>query len=310
MKIPFLPPVVPSHVFCLLADGVTWANVRREPVPGFVDSRHFPYPANTIGAGPTGTPLLSRDAIAAAVEVARKVSGERIARASVVFPDSWARILPIDFDTLPDSEDAVRDMVLWKLKKLLPGISEDLSVVFEEMPKAGEGGELRLLVAAAPTEMIRSIEQAFESVGVRAGLLAPASLVLFEGLSPLLRTLAGGDYGLLHRSPGSLVFVIARHENPVFFRQRPEEEGEEGEDQDQEVRLSLSYYFEKLHGGELSAVFVHDAAPGRELVSASALPIRPTPLSGSLFSADRGFDERVSARPELLSAFAAVHGKG
>ena len=66
MKIPFLPPVVPSHVFCLLADGVTWANVRREPVPGFVDSRHFPYPANTIGAGPTGTPLLSRDAIAAA----------------------------------------------------------------------------------------------------------------------------------------------------------------------------------------------------------------------------------------------------
>jgi hypothetical protein len=198
-------------------------------------------------------------------------------------------------------------MVLWKLKKLLPGISEDLSVVFEEMPKAGDGGELRLLVAAAPMEMIRSIEQSFEAVGVRVGLLAPASLVLFEGLSPLLRSVAGGDYGLLHRSPGSLVFVIARNGSPVFFRQRPEEEGEEGEDQEQEVRLSLSYYFEKLHGGELSAVYVHDSAPGRDLVSASALPVKPTKLSGALFSADRGFDERVAARPELLSAFAAVH---
>jgi hypothetical protein len=310
MKIPLLPPVVPPHVFCLLAEGMTWANVRREPVPGFVDSRHFPYPANTVGAGPTGTPLFTREAIVDAVDVARRLSGSRLARASVVFPDSWARILPIDFDTLPESEDAVREMVLWKLKKLLPGISEDLSVVFEQMPKAGEGGELRLLVAAAPMEMVRSIEQSFEAVGIRVGLLAPASLVLFEGLSPLLRSLAGGDYGLLHRSPGSLVFVIARNGSPVFFRQRPEEEGEEGEDQDQEVRLSLSYYFEKLHGGELSAVYVHDSAPGRELVSASALPVKPTRLSGSLFSADRGFDERVLARPELLSAFAAVHGKG
>jgi len=309
-RIPLLPPVVPPHVFCLLAEGVTWANVRRAPVPGFADSRHFAYAANTVGAGPTGTPLLSREAIADAVDVARKVSGDRLTRASVVFPDSWARILPIDFDTLPDSEDAVREMVLWKLKKLLPGISEDLSVVFEEMPKAGDGGELRLLVAAAPLEMIRSIEQSFEAVGVRIGLLAPASLVLFEGLSPFFLSASGGDYGLLHRSPGSLVFVIARNGSPIFFRQRPEEELEEGEDQDQEVRLSLSYYFEKLHGGALSAVYVHDAAPGRELVSASALPVKPTPVSGSLFSADGGFDEKIAARPELLAAFAAVYEKG
>ena len=308
MKIPLLPPVVPPHVFCLMADGVTWANVRRDPVPGFVDSRHFAYPPNTLGSGPSGTPLFTRDAIADAVEVARKLSGG-LSRASVVFPDSWARILPIDFDTLPDSEEAVREMVVWKLKKLLPGISEDLSVVFDQMPKAGEEGELRLLVAAAPSEMLRSIEQSFESLGVRVGALAPSSLVLFDGLSPVLGSLAGGDYGLLHRSPGSLVFVIARDGNPVFFRQRPEEEGAEAEDQDQEVRLSLSYYLEKLHGAGLSAVYVHDAAPGRELASGSVLPVPQTRLSGALFSADRGFDERVAARPELLSAFAAVNGK-
>ena len=303
MKVPFLSSVVPPHVFCLMAEGVTWASVRRKPVPGFAESRHITYPPNTVGAGPSGTPLFSRGAIADAVDVARKVSGGRLSKASVVFPDSWARILPIDFDTLPESEDAVRDMVLWKLKKLLPGISEDLSVVFDEMPRTGSG-EIRLLVAAAPSELLRSIEQSFESVGVRVGTLTPASLALFCGLAPVLGALAGGDYGLLHRSPGSLVFVIARDGGPVFFRQRPDEEGEE--DQDQEVRLSLSYYMEKLHGSGLSAVYVHDATPGRELASASALPVKPTPISASLFSADRGFDDRVSARPELLPAFAAV----
>ena len=301
MRLPFLSSVVPPHVFCLLADGVTWANVRREPTPGFVESRHFPYPPNTLGAGPSGTPLFSREALAEAVDIARKASGGRLSKASVVFPDSWARILPIEFDTLPESEDAVRDMVLWKLKKLLPGISEELSVVFDEMPPGG-GGEIRLLVAGAPTESLRSIEQSFESVGVRVGTLAPASLALFSGLSPVLGPLAGGDYGLLHRSPGSLVFVIARDGKPVFFRQRPDEEGEE--DQDQEVRLSLSYYSEKLRGAGLSAIYVHDATPGREL--ASALPVKPTVISGALLSADRAFDARVSARPELLPGFAAV----
>jgi hypothetical protein len=307
MRVPLLPPVVPPHVFSLLVDGVTWAHVRRDPSPGFVETRHFEYPPNTLGAGPTGTPLFSREAVAGAVDAARKLSGGRLAKASVVFPDSWARILPIDFDTLPESEDAVRDMVLWKLKKLLPGISEDLSVVFEEMPRVGEGGEIRLLVAAAPTELLRSIEQSFESVGVRVGALTPASLALFEGLSSVLAPLAGGDYGLLHRSAGSLVFVIARDGSPVFFRQRPDDEGEE--DQDQEVRLSLSYYLEKLHGTGLSAVFVHDATPARELASTSALPVKPTPISGKLFSADRSFDERITARPELLPAFAAVFGR-
>ena len=308
MKLPFLPPVVPGHVFSLLADGVTWGNVRRDP-PGFVDSRHFPYPSNTVGSGPSGTPLYSRDAIADAVDVARRVSGGRLSRASVVFPDSWARILPIDFDTLPDSEESIREMVVWKLKKLLPGISEELAVVFEEMPRAAEGGEIRLLVAAAPSETLRSVEQSFESAGVRVGALAPASLVLFEGLAATLGELAGGDYGLIHRTPGSHVFVIAREGRPLFFRHRPEEDAEDAvEEQDQEVRLSLSYYLEKLHGPGLSAVYVHDSAPGRPLTSASALPVKPTTLSGALFGADRGFDERLVARPELLPAFAAVFG--
>jgi hypothetical protein len=306
MRVPFLPAVVPPHVFCLLPDGVTWASVRREPAPGFAESRHFPYPPNTLGTGPSGTPLFSREAIADAVDVARKVSGGRLSKATVVFPDSWARILPIDFDTLPASPDAVRDMVLWKLKKLLPGIGEDLSVVFDEMPGAGEGG-VRLLVAAAPSESLRSIEQSFESAGVRVGALVPASLALFEGLAPVLGSLAGGDYGLLHRSPGSFVFVIARDGNPVFFRQRPDEELDE--DQDQEVRLSLSYYLEKLHGSGLSAVYVHDATPARELASAAALPVKPTPITGKLFAADGAFDERIAARPELLPAFAAVLGR-
>jgi len=304
VKLPFLGPVVPPHVFCLLAEGVTYARVRREAPRGFAQARHFLYPANSLGAGASGTPLFTREAVAEAIEAGRRASGERLSRASVVFPDSWARMLPIDFDTLPESPEAIRDVVLWKLKKLLPGVSGELSVVFREMPPAGEGK--RLLVAAAPAETLHSIEQSFQGAGVRVGALTPASLALFEGLSPVLAASAQGDYALVHRTAGSFVFLVARDGLPLFFRQRPSEAGEE--DHDQEVRLSLSYYADKLKGAGLSAVYVHDALPGRPLVSPSTFPRRPVPLTGRLFEADADFDARLAARPELLPGFAAVAG--
>jgi hypothetical protein len=302
MKIPFLQPVVPAHVFCLLTDGVTYANVRRQPPVGFAQSRHFAYPPNTLGAGAAGTPLFTREAIAESAEAGRRLSEGRLSRASVVFPDSWARMMPVDFDSLPDSEPAARQMVLWKLKKLLPGMTSDLTVVFREMTTIGAGK--RLLVAAAPTETLQSIEKAFESAGVRVGILAPASLVLLEGLSPVLSARAGGDYALVHRAPGSFVFLVANAGTPIFFRQRPsEEEGSGGHDQ--EVRLSLTYYAEKLGGKGLAAAYAHDESP-TEGALVEAFPVPVEPLSGRLFGADGAFDERVTARPELMAAFAAV----
>jgi hypothetical protein len=304
MKLPFLKPVVPPHVFCLMAGGVTYAHVKRDAPAGVSFSQNFPYPPNTLGAGTSGTPLFSAGALAPAVEAARRFGQGRLSRASVVFPDSWARILPVEFDSLPSSAEAAREMVAWKLKKLLPGVTADLEAVSIEMTPAGE--QKRLLVAAAAADMLRSIETAFEEKGVRVGALAPASLALFEGLAPVLSAKSSGDYALIHRSSGSLVFIVARGQAPIFFRQRPSEAEDDG--QEQELRLSLSYYAEKLNGAGLTAVYLHDATP-EEPFPAESLPVAPAPISGRLFGADPTFDERLASRPELLPGFAAVYGR-
>ncbi len=304
MKIPFLRPVVPPHVFCLKADAVTYASVRRDPPRGFAQSRSFAYPPGSLGAGTSGTPLFSREAIAEAVESARRLSEGRLTRASVVFPDAWARMLPIDFEAIPSSTAALQEMVGWKIKKLLPGITAELSIASRPMTAAGAGP--RQLVAAAPKDTLHSIEAAFDSAGVRVGALAPASLVLFDGLSDALSARAAGDYALVHRSDDSFVFIVGRDGVPIFFRQRPADE--EAESQEQEIRLSLSYYAEKLQGTGISAVFVHDETPAGSPL-AEAFPVAPQPLAGSLLNADAGFDERVQARPELLAAFASVYGR-
>jgi hypothetical protein len=303
VKLPFVSAVVPPHVFCLLEDGVTYARVRRDSPPGFEEARHFRYPSGALHAAPGGAQLVTREALAEAVKAARALSGGRLGRASVVYPDAWARILTLDFETLPPEGDAGRDMILWKLKKLLPGSPAELDVVWQAMPVVSE--EKRVLVAATPREAIGSIERAFEDLGVRVGYLAPASLALFEGLASKLSSEAAGDYALLHRSRGTLAFFIARGEAPIFFRQRPPEDDE---DQDREARLSLSYYAEKLQGPGLKAVYVHDELPGRDLERVGAFPVSVMPISGGLFEASADFDERVASRPELLAGFAAVYG--
>jgi hypothetical protein len=311
ISLPFLKPVVPPHVFCLLPEGVTYARVRRDPA-GFQEARHFRYPGGTPpGTGRTpGTgdvPLLTREAIAEAVKAARALAGGRLTRASVVFPDAWARILPVELESFPDASEAGREMVLWKLKKLLPGHPTDLAVTFERMPALTD--EKRVLVAAVPREALEAIERAFEEAGVKVGYVAPASLALFEGLASTLAENASGDYVLLHRSSGALSFFIARGVDPIFFRQRPPEaHADDADVHEREARLSLSYYAERLKGTGLSAVYVHDELPGRELEKTGAFPVAPVALSGRLFSADGAFDERVAAQPELLAGFAAVYG--
>ncbi len=306
MKIPFWKPVLPPDVFCLQGDGVTYASIRREPPVGFAEARAFAYPANAVGSTASGTPLFTREALSEAVSAARRLSEGRLSRAAVVFPDTWARILPIDFDSLPDAEPSLREMVLWKLKKLLPGVTSELAITFREMPLAPGGAGRRLLVAASPVETLDSIEQAFDSLGVRVGLLSPASLALFEGLAAKLAARAGGDYALVHRTAGSISLVIARDGAPLFFRQRPTEEAPE--QHEQELRLSLSYYAEKLQGTGLSAVYTHDELGGRGLTEGVSFPVPPVAVSASLLSADEGFDGRIAAHPELLSGFAAVWG--
>ena len=304
MKIPFVQSVVPPHVFCLLDDGVTYARVRRDAPPGFEEVRRFPFPAGSLTKGASGVPLPTREAIAEAVKAARALSDGRLKQASVVIPDSWVRILPVEMESLPADDAAGREMVLWKLKKLVPGIPAEMALVYEPMPELSD--ERRVLVAAMPRELVDAIERAFEELSVRVGYLAPASLALLEGLAPTLSAAAGGDYALLHRSREVLTFLIARGTVPIFFRQRPADEDEE---HDREARLSLSYYAERLKGPGLAAVYVHDDRPGRPLERFSAFAVPPVAVTGALLSAERGFDERIAARPELLAGFAAVYGK-
>ena len=230
-------------------------------------------------------------------------SGRAVRRTCVTIPDAWARTLTLDFDVLPSGRRERSDMVNWKIKKLLPGRVEDLEIVFSEIPKTGEG--IRLLVSAAPRDTIRSIESAFGAVGIRVGLLSTSTLAFFNGFDDRLSRSAGGDYLLLHRSGRTSSLLIARNGHPLFYRQKAATE--EGTDDAQELRLSLSYYAETLGGAETPALYLWDepTSAGHE-GSESLEPMRMRPVNAALLLADSSLDLHSAAHPEVLAAAAAT----
>jgi hypothetical protein len=317
LSIDVLGPVVPPNVFLLSPAGITFVRLRREGKPGVAIVRRFELPAGETAAGTFGTPVFGVRAFAEAVAGAQRLVGGKLSRACVVFPDSWARTITLDFDTLPDRERDRADMVAWKIKKLLPGRVEDLEIDFCEIPRPAEG--IRLLVSAAPRETLRSLEAAFAAAGVRVGLLMPATLALFNGLDARLSRAAGGDYLLLHRSPGTTSLLIAREGRPLFYRQKSALEAEDDSAEtasdatveltptqrlEQEIRLSLSYYTESLGGGRLAALYICDE--DRQAPAVSGVAVEARPLSSELVAGDDSLEAAVATHPEIWPALAAL----
>jgi hypothetical protein len=313
-----LAPVVPRNAFALTGEGATFVHVSDGERPGVSAARHFDWPDGMPAAGPHGTPVFERSAFSDIVRAASKLLGGRVSRACVTFPDVWAKTMTLDFDMLPPSPRERAEMVAWKVKKLLSARVEDFQIVFREIESApppaaepAEGAgisapvpEVRLLVSAAPRETLRSIESAFGAAGVRVGLLAPATLALFDGLDSRLAAACGGDYMLLHRERGGATsLLIARSGRPLFYRQKSSGSGQI--DESQEIRLSLSYYADTLGRGALSALYVCDEEPADEPFPANS-PIPAEPLSPALLSADESLGLHAAARPEVWTAAAAT----
>jgi hypothetical protein len=294
----FLRTPIPPHAFLLADDSVAYVLVRKDPRLELAEARRLPYPAGSVSSSAFGTPLFARTALENVVVEARAACGSRLSRASAVIPDSWTRTVTLEFEGLPSDQKERGEIVAWRLKKLMAVRVEDLHLSYQEIPCSD--GERRLLVATVPRATVASLEDSFGAAGVRIGRVLPETVALFDGFDGRLAAAAGGDYLFIHRTPSSLVLLIARAGTPLLWRQRaavPDDEAVA-----EEVRLCLSYYADKHAGGELAAVFVRDVGTHRSLYEYGDFPFPPQPLSSRLLAADPSLDERN----DFLAGVAAV----
>ena len=90
-----------------------------------------------------------------------------------VLPDAAARVMLLDFETLPANRQEAECVVRFRLKKSLPFDVDKAKVSYHSQPSTGG---IRVVAAVALTSVIEDYESAFRDAGYSPGVVLPSML--------------------------------------------------------------------------------------------------------------------------------------
>ena len=168
-------------------------------------------PEGALTPGPKTPNLANRAAVIAAIRQALDATSPRERALTLVVPDAAARVLLLDFDTLPANKQEALSVVRFRLRKMVPFDVETAAVSYQAM--VHRAGAVSVLVTVMPGEVLAEYEAAAREAGYEPGAVLPSTLaavaVLGSEGAPLVVNHNGvsvttavtqGDELLLHRS--------------------------------------------------------------------------------------------------------------
>lgn len=104
----------------------------------------------------------------------------------LIVPDASIRVLLLDFESLPAKAADFDPIIRFRLKKSLPFDTENAAVSCDIRR---DNGNVRVVAAVSPREVIDDYEAALRDAGYQPGVVLPSSLAalgLVEGMRPTL----------------------------------------------------------------------------------------------------------------------------
>jgi type IV pilus assembly protein PilM len=143
--------------------------------PGAAEVLSFaPLPSGSVQPGWKSANLPDPAAISAALERALNEAGARDRNLTVVIPDASARVLLLDFDTLPPKTQDALPIMRFRLRKLLPFEAEHAAVSYQVMARTNE--QLRVMVVAMPASILEEYESVVRAARFEPGVVLPSTL--------------------------------------------------------------------------------------------------------------------------------------
>lgn len=207
----------------------------------------------TLARSNIADPEAFRSALGGALERAGALSGGPV---SLVLPDPAVRLVLVDGAGLKNRRADAEETIRFRLHKALPFDVRAARLAWDRRPRVG-----RVLVAVALEEVVRSYEEALESLGFYPGLV--------EASSPALTSLeesGAGDRLLVNWDDGYVSFLLVRDGEPILVRTLPGVAEASGVAR--QATSTLQFYRDRLGGGHLDEVVVRAAAcPGDEALA-------------------------------------------
>ncbi len=204
-----------------------------------------------------------RSAVGAVAESGRPLPGGRRLPGNraltLIVPDAAARVLLLDFDSLPSRRSEALPILRFRLRKLVPFDADEAAVTWQIMSTGPEG--IRVLVVAIPRDVLHQYEGVVREAGFLPGVVLPSTLAAtpLVGAEPTLlvnrnghtltTTIVRGQELLLHRS----LDFTANDDAPLppeaparLPRSAESREREEQDDVRQSVSVALAYFEDTL----------------------------------------------------------------
>lgn len=242
-----------------------------------------PFPAGTLVPGLKPPNLVHGPAVVAALSRALDEVAGRDHKLTLVIPDAAARVLLLDFDTLPSKSRDALPIVRFRLRKMLPFEVEESAVSYQVMPRSGsrDGGrdnQVRVLVTATPLAVLAEYEAAVREAGYEPGVVLPSTLAALAALSTREPAL------VVNRNGASVTTAITRENELLLHRtvDLPAEDALHHGELQQTVSVAMAYFEDTLSmkpesiyyagpGGaaEFARVLADENIPVRELAAAA-----------------------------------------
>jgi type IV pilus assembly protein PilM len=253
VTLPFLFPIKnqrPRLACDLTPDGVVAARLGDV---GQTTTAFAPLFPGALFAGLKAPNIIDKPAVTAALKRALDAVEGRDKRLTLVVPDAAARVLLLDFDTLPAKLNEALPVVRFRLRKLVPFEVDDAVISYQVMQQAAE--EIRALVTVMPHAVLAEYEEVVRLAGYEPGVVLPSTLASLGALTQSEPAL------FVNVNGASVTTAIARGEELLLHRsiELPADQFSRDEELRHAVSVSIAY-FEDTLASVPDAVFY--AGPG------------------------------------------------
>jgi type IV pilus assembly protein PilM len=257
-----------------------------------------PLPLGTLTPGLVSPNIVDRPAVVAALRQVLDEVAARTRQVSLVIPDHAARVLLLEFDTLPSKLADALPIIRFRLRKLVPFEVDDAAIGYQVIHQDAE--QVRTVVAVTPSSVLAEYESAVREAGYLPGAVLPSTLAT-------LAVVPETDNALVINCSGSFVTsAITRRNELLLYRtiELPKTHRERIVELQQVVTVAMAYFEDNMAappeallyvgpGGaaELTRVLAEDTAEGNGVPELAAV----TPVAGSEPVGDGGILPAVAA---------------
>jgi len=212
-----------------------------------------PLSAGALTPGLKTPNLADRAAVVAALQSALSATNARDKDTTLVVPDAAARVLLLDFDTLPARRQDALPVVKFRLRKMVPFDVESAAVSYQIMSQ--KEAHMSALVTVMPGDVLAEYESALREAGYEPGAVLPSTLAAAAGLND------AGAALLVNHTQGSVTTAVLQGNEMLLHRTMDLPAGANAHEEEmaQAVITTLAWYEDTLRA---TPDRMHYAGPG------------------------------------------------